>query len=208
MAGYTATIRGVVVHVDELMAICHSCDPQNCAHKATCCGAYEVHVTPRELTSIIGLLEEARVRSRRLQDEDIFEEVDDGLALGTDEEGVCVFAYTGSEGQTLCSLHTVAMDHGLDPFSVKPRDCVLWPLTISTGSPRHLAVVDDALEWPCNQLRPAGASGLDEGIAAIVAHRFGQPFLRELQEICSRRGYSGHYESDAPSPQQVDHPDA
>lgn len=194
----TVEIRGVIVHVDALMGMAHGCNPECCKGKATCCGAYEVHVTPRELTSIIGLLEEARVHSRRLNDEEAFEEVDDGLVLGTDEDGVCVFAYDDRKGQTLCSLHTVCLDHGLDPFSIKPRDCVLWPLTISQGPPRHLSVVDDAFEWPCNTPRPAGATGLDEGIADIVQQRFGKAFLGELQTICSQQAYRGHYESDAP----------
>ncbi|MBS3820280.1 MAG: DUF3109 family protein [Phycisphaerae bacterium] len=201
---HTAEIRGVIVHVDALMGLSHCCQPAQCAGKGSCCGAYEVHVAPRELTSIIGLMKEARTLSRRLQDEEVFEEAEDGLVLGSDDDGVCVFAYRSRNGQMLCALHSLALKHGIEPGAVKPKSCLLWPLTLSQGPPRHLSTIDDAFDWPCNGPRPAGATGLDDGVAAIVAAVFGKPFLRDLQDICSQRSYTGQYESDVATPQPAD----
>jgi len=81
--------------------------------------------------------------------DNVFEEVGQGLfALDTTEDGLCTFAFV-LDHKIRCSLHAVGTALGLPLNKVKPKACLLWPLSFSEGD-EVLSVVDDALSFLCN----------------------------------------------------------
>ncbi len=61
------------------------------------------------------------------------------------KDGLCVFAFTS--GHTIkCSLHAVALALGLPPAHVKPKVCVLWPLSLSEDD-EVLSLADDGYSF-------------------------------------------------------------
>jgi len=176
-------VGGLRVDLDSLRSIAHRCDPSLCRGLRGCCSRYEVTLGPTELSTIIGMLPEAARYVPALADADLYEELDEGeFAIETDEEGRCVFAYRNHTGDTLCALHSAALRHGLDPVSVKPRSCFLWPLALTESKPPVLSIQDDAFTFPCNRRRLA-KRGLDPGILAILEGLFGESFVAQLTAL-------------------------
>jgi hypothetical protein len=145
--------RGTVqVDLASLRAIDHAC--HGCAKdEKCCCATYEVCVTTREMNRIIGLLPEvAKFCPHFWSDEgydNVFEEVEPGLfAIDTTEEGLCLFAYV-SRGKIRCSLHTVGSNLGYLLDQVKPKACLLWPMTFSERE-ELLSLTGDAISFSCN----------------------------------------------------------
>lgn len=179
------------VDLAALTRIGHDCRPDLCRPAAGCCACHEVCINHREMERVVGCLPQAARFARHLDLPDGLPDPVEQLAprayaLETDEDGVCLLAYTDRRGRVLCSLHSAAVEMGLDPYQVKPRSCVLWPLAISDRPPRILSVAADALAFPCNRPRRRGARRLDRGIADIVARLFGQPFLDKLHTALAR----------------------
>lgn len=176
------TIQNVRVHLDELRSLAHSCRPTLCTRSGTCCSQYQVAVSERELARLVGMIPLAQKFARHLARPEVrhgcFEEGSDGLELGTNDDGLCHFAFR-RDGAVLCSLHAAALEHGLDPYATKPRSCSLWPLMISTTRPRELAVMSDAWDYPCNRRRRG--RGLGEGVQEILREVFGESFAAESQ---------------------------
>jgi len=191
MDGYVL-IDGVAVDVDAILSISHDCRPELCRTGACCCACYEVALTGREVAAVAGMLPGAARHARRLRDGDgfdnVFDESDEGgFVLDTAPDGACVFLYRDGAGAPLCSLHSAAVESGLDPSLAKPRSCTLWPLALSEDAPPVLGVQDDALDFPCNGRR-GPARGLDPGVEAIIAALFGEAFLARLSSEISTRG--------------------
>ncbi len=129
-----------------------------------------------------GLLPEAAAFAPRLDGANPFDPAGDGLlAVDTDEDGLCVFAWRAPGGRTLCSLHSAALKLNLPPHRCKPLSCFLWPLAIGAGRPRVLTVHEDAFDFPCNRRRSAGRS-LHAGVAEIIAAAFDAELLREIND--------------------------
>ncbi|HPK03792.1 MAG TPA: hypothetical protein PLS90_15195, partial [Candidatus Sumerlaeota bacterium] len=103
--------------------------------------------------------------------------------LETDEDGRCLFAYTNADGETRCSIHSAALDLGLEPYHVKPRACALWPLALSEDRPPVLSIQNDCFDFPCNTRRRGRARTLDPGIAELIERNFGKPFLDKLHRL-------------------------
>ncbi len=182
--GRVVTIDGIVVDVDALVGIAHQCLPSCCTGRTSCCGSYEVCLSGEEVAVVAGGIPAAGrwIRGRdgdRLDNP--FESLGDGLvALETDEDGLCVFAYRDRARRTLCSLHSAALAAGVPPLRMKPRCCHLWPLALTAGAEPVLTVMADAMDFPCNRPRRAQKT-LHKGIGDIIAAAFGEPFLRQLQ---------------------------
>lgn len=184
MIAGTVTIDDLVVHVNALLDISHFCRPFQCRNGTSCCECYQVTITSRELSRIIGMIGPASRYAKHLCASDghpeVFEESEGGLELGTDETGRCIFAYRHHKGESLCSIHSAAMEMNLNPYEIKPQSCTLWPLMISETPPRELAVTPDAFEFPCNKRRPKDQTKLDEGIANILTIIFGPQFVEKF----------------------------
>ncbi len=117
----------------------------------------------------------------------VFEKIETDLfSIDDDDFGVCVFAYRGGKEETLCSLHSTAIEMDYQPEEVKPKDCVLWPLALSEGAPLCLTIDDDAFLFPCNRSRATEAAVLDPGIASIIKTLYGNDFLEEINEYIAR----------------------
>jgi len=180
-------IGTILVDLSAIRSIAHHCDPAKCRGSRSCCARYEVAVTERELSAVIGMLPDAARFAPHLREDggfvDVFEEADDGkTVLATDEDMRCVFAFRGQAGETLCSLHAAALAAALAPAAHKPRSCRLWPLALSDDRPRALTVMRDAYAFPCNRRRRGRPKGLHPGIGEIILGAFGERFLQELEE--------------------------
>ena len=181
------TIKGIAVDVDALTRLGYRCDPGLCREGACCCKIYDVAVTGREMERAIGMMPGCSAFARHLRDGDVFDNPFEPLGgnlyrLDEDDDGLCVFAYHGAEGETWCSLHSAALEAGLSPWDVKPECCTLWPLALSSGRPRVLGVQADAFNYPCIRRRRRTCKGLDPGVAAAVAASFGEDFLMKLKD--------------------------
>jgi len=186
-------IEGIRVDLDALAAIAHACIPERCRNRRSCCACYEVCVGKGEMSRIVGCLPQAVAYAPGLRDgnsyADPFEDADGGrqMALATDEDGACVFTYKGPRGETLCALHSAALDLGIKPFHVKPQSCWLWPLALTESKPVVLGVQQDAFSFPCNRRRSRASRRLHRGIAEIVGAVFGEEFLGRVNERLAAR---------------------
>jgi hypothetical protein len=112
----------------------------------------------------------------------IFEQQERTLfSLDTDDKGLCLFAYKNKTNKTLCSLHSVALDSGLQPHKVKPISCTLWPLALSESRPYLLSIDDEAFSFGCNKKRKGSPKKLDPNISDIINALFGPSFLRSIE---------------------------
>ena len=185
-------IQNLLVDLGALARIAHLYDPVRCKKRGCCCSSYEVTVGRREMERITGCMPHAARHAPWLRDGkdwvNPFEEDEARqIVLDTDEHGRCVFAYRNASGETRCSLHTAAIELGLDPYRTKPRSCALWPLALGEGRPRVLSIQDDAFDFPCNRRRrPRRDRSLDPGIAELIQLNFGRPFLSKVLERLSK----------------------
>jgi len=149
------------MHIDRaaLLSVDHACT--GCREgEVCCCATYEVCVTAEELDRIIAVLPEAAKRCPHLNTDEgydnVFDEVESGLfAIDTTEDGLCLLAYL-SDGTIQCSLHTVAVTQGLPLDQVKPRSCILWPMSVSDSN-EVLSLTDDALSFSCTSRKRKGS---------------------------------------------------
>ena len=179
-------IQGIRVAVETLLRLRHACDPSLCAKQGCCCRFYEVTFTRREVSRIIGMVPHCIRYVPALAPGNDFEhpfEKAEGnvFIVDEDEDGTCAFAYRDRKGRTLCSIHSAALDLGLDPYQVKAEACVIWPLALSEDKPPILSVQEDIYHFPCNKRRRPGAKHLDPGVAGAIRHIFGEGFLRDLE---------------------------
>ncbi|MEN8262486.1 MAG: hypothetical protein ABFR82_03395 [Nitrospirota bacterium] len=184
-------IKNIAVDVSSLLSIVHSCTPEICSSDESCCGSFQVCVDGNELQQITGCMPMAAGYSEGLKSDDeylnVFEKIEQDLfSIDDDDSGVCVFAYRGGKEETLCSLHSTAIEMDYQPEEVKPKDCVLWPLALSEGDPLCLTIDDDAFLFQCNRSRSTEAAILDPGIASIIKTLYGNDFLEEINEYIAR----------------------
>jgi hypothetical protein len=178
------------VHVDltSLLSIEHVC--RGCARTETCCCArYEVCVNSAELNKIIQVLPYVAKLCPHLRTangyDNVFEEVEPGLyAIDTTEDNLCVFAFL-SDNTIRCSLHAVALTLGLPLARVKPKACLLWPLSFSEGD-EVLSLSDDALSFGCNSLRKNSSHRLSPTFVEAIGHIYGEVFRTRLEEEAKR----------------------
>lgn len=189
----TVRVGACEVDLDALAGIAHRYDPERCKARGCCCSTYEVTVGRREVERIVGCMGEAARFQPALREGDSFvhpfdEQGGGRFAIDTDEDGRCVFAYTDAAGETRCSIHSAALDMGLEPYKVKPTSCALWPLALGEGRPKRLGIQPGAFDFPCNRRRRPRRDGrLDEGVADLVRRNFGEAFLRRIEEAGAER---------------------
>jgi len=182
--GQQVMVGNIRVDVPALKSIQHRCLPGVCKGMPSCCSCFQIHVNEKELETIVGFLPLAEkytpsIGSAQAYD-NIFDEAEDGcFIIDVDDNEKCVFAYSTSTGETLCSLHSAALDIGLLPVDVKPRCCSLWPLALTEGPEPVLSVNAQFASFPCNRKKPV-LEGIDDNIQEMIHVYFGASFLCDL----------------------------
>jgi len=185
-------IDGMEVDIDSLLSISHKCAPGLCKKSECCCAQYDICIDDEELNRLITYMPDAAKLAPELLSGsgygNVFEETEDNLyEIDTDDNDLCVFAYSDAKNNVLCSLHTVAYQFSLSPHEVKPSSCITWPLAVSEGRPMLLSVSDDAFDFPCNSRK--GTKSLDPDIAQIIKAVFGEIFLIKVEAALAKREY-------------------
>lgn len=145
-------------------------------------------MTRRELNRMTGMIPASSAYASTLREgkgyANPFESVGEGLhALDTDDSGRCVFAYKSRAGHVLCSVHSAALDAGLNPFQIKPSVCTLWPLALSEDKPPVLSVQEGVFDFPCNTRPSRPLKRLDAGIAEILDALYGEAFRAKVEAV-------------------------
>lgn len=177
-------IHGIRVDLPALQTIQHKCYPDACRNRPSCCSRFVPHVTQTELERIVGCFPQISRYARSIKNgngyKNVFEEFDDGTyRIDAKEDESCVFSYARSSGDTLCALHSTALDLQMPPVDLKPRVCSLWPLILSDEPDTELSVDRNWRKFPCNTLSDGGHR-LDPGVINIIATCFGVSFLKQL----------------------------
>ncbi|MDR4504604.1 MAG: hypothetical protein MRK01_07415 [Candidatus Scalindua sp.] len=183
-------INGIKVDLRSLVSIRHRCDPGICAGEYSCCSHYEICLEGGEVGKVIRHMPGAARYAPHLKEKDsyrnVFEETDDNLiALDTDTDNQCLFAWRNRKGEILCSLHSHAIETGISFYDAKPGACCLWPLAICSGNPMILSVQDDAFKFICNKKRRSEKAVLDKEIASIIENVYGENMLVGINQALS-----------------------
>jgi hypothetical protein len=178
----------VDVDITSLCSVEHDCD--GCASGTLCCcSTYEVCVTAAEMRRIIRVMPEVVKRCPHLEAGDgydnVFEYVEPGLyAIDATEDGLCLFAYAARR-KIQCALHTVAMERGVPLATVKPKTCLLWPMTFSEGE-EFLSLTDDALLFHCNRPKRKGARTISASLAEAIELVYGEGRGRLVEQAAGK----------------------
>jgi hypothetical protein len=189
--GEIVDILGIHVNIDAICSIKHECVPGSCDVDKCCCSRYEVRVTPHEMEKVIDYMPMAAefvpyLRPDLLTDNLFIHHKDDIFAIGRDERGFCSFSYD-SNGEIFCALHSVALKLNRPVNQVKPKSCILWPLSIPTVDPWYLTIDAQAFTFPCNTKRKENNTYPYETIIDIIRELFGDTFLDILETHCLKR---------------------
>ena len=167
--------KSVSVDLESLRSVEHRC--RGCAEdEPCCCSSYEVCVTDAEMRQIIEVLPEAAKLCPHLKTDqgydNVFEYVEPGLhALDTTEDGLCLLAYV-ADHTIRCSLHTAGTNLGLPLGKVKPKACLLWPMSLSEGD-EVLLLDGDALSFRCTARRRKRSHSLSPAFVEAVELVYG-----------------------------------
>ncbi len=169
---YSVRPNTVRVDLPSIRSIDHACT--GCSGTANCCcSKYEILVDDAELNRIMQALPEAAKLCPHLKTDDgydnVFEEAEGRLnSIDTREDGLCVFAYSAGP-MIRCSLHTVEASLGLPLGSLKPKVCLLWPLTFSQAGD-VLTLHDDAFSFGCNSRRKNPTRRISPALLETIGH--------------------------------------
>jgi hypothetical protein len=176
--------RTLDVDLASLLSVEHACGGCNKGGKC-CCATYEVCVSAAEMARIINVLPEAaRFCPHLVTDtgfDNIFEEVGPGLyAIDTTEDGLCLLAFK-LNNTVRCSLHAAASVAGIPIEQVKPKACLLWPMSFSEGD-ELLSLTDDALSFSCTSLRGDRSRSLASSLLEAITMVYGKGVGTTLKE--------------------------
>ena len=176
--------NNVDIDIMSLRSVEHDCN--GCASgELCCCSTYEVCVTAAEMRRIIRVMPEVVKFCPHLETDDgydnVFERVEPGLyAIDTTEDGLCLFAYAARR-KIQCALHTVGIKRGIPLSEVKPKACLLWPMTFSEGA-EALSLTDDALLFHCNALKRKGAGSISSSFTEAIELVYGEGCGRLVEQ--------------------------
>ena len=182
--------KNVSVDLEALLSVDHVC--RGCAKgEKCCCASYEVCITAAEMRRIIAVFPEAAKLCPHLETgeefDNVFEEVEHGLyAIDTTEDGLCLFAFL-SKRKIRCSLHAAACALGLPIDQVKPKACLLWPMSYSEGY-EMLSLTDDALSFSCNSPRGRSSRSLSPSLIEAITMVYGKGFWKQLKKGWRTKG--------------------
>ena len=176
------------IDLTSLRSVEHDCDC--CASgESCCCSTYEVCVTAAEMRRIIRIMPEAVKFCPHLGRSDgydnVFEYVEPGLyAIDTTEDGLCLFAYRAKR-KTRCALHSVGVERRIPLSAVKPKACLLWPLTFSEGA-EVLSLTGDALLFHCNAAKKKGSRSMSPNFTEAIEHVYGEGCGRLVEQAAEK----------------------
>jgi len=178
----------VDIDIASLCSVTHDCTGCR-AGKACCCSTYEVCVTAAEMRRIIRIMPEVVKFCSHLAADDgydnVFELVEPGLyAIDTTEDGLCLFAYA-AERTIRCALHSVALERGIPLPDVKPKSCLLWPMTFSDGV-EALSLTEDALLFHCNAPRQKRTTTLSSHFTETIELVYGEGCGRLVEQAAAK----------------------
>lgn len=184
--GFFDPAAGLWIDAGGLAGLGHECRPERCVERS-CCAEFEPFIEPDEIERVVGYLPLAARWVPDLEaDDNIFDDERSGaLIIEESEEGFCRLAFRDGRGGPRCALHAAALELRADPYRIKPRACVLWPLALSGDDPPILSVQTDAPAFPCNRARPPKPP-LDPNVAAIVAAVFGRDLTDRIESFLAQ----------------------
>ena len=146
-------------------------------------------MTAAEMRRIIQVMPEVVKLCPHLETDDgydnVFESVEPGLyALDTTEDGLCLFAYVARR-KIQCALHTVGIKRGIPLPEVKPKACLLWPMTFSEGA-EALSLTDDALLFHCTALKRKGSNSISSSFTEAIELVYGEGCGRLVEREAGR----------------------
>jgi len=180
----------LIVDLAAILSVEHDCD--GCLPgEPCCCSTYEVCATAAELERIIPVLPGAARFCSHLDTGDgydnIFDEVESGLfAIDTDDDGLCLLAFR-SKGRVRCSLHAAAVALGIPPEKVKPKACLLWPLSFSEGK-EVLSLIDDAPAFRCTTLRRSRSRKISPAFVKTIEAVYGKGVGERVEQDAMKGG--------------------
>jgi len=129
------------------------------------------------MKKIVAVLPEAAEFARGLKTENgyanVFGEAEEGAhSIDTHENGLCVFAFK-QKGLIRCSLHAVETKLGLPLGTVKPKVCILWPLTFNERGDT-LTLHDDALGCACSSVRKKESDQISPDLRKTIEYFHGR----------------------------------
>jgi hypothetical protein len=178
----------VAIDIASLCSVEHTCD--GCTSSASCCcSTYEVCISAAEMRRIIRIMPEVVKLCPHLRRDEgydnVFEYVEPGLyAIDTTEEGLCLFAYRSTR-KIQCALHTVGVQRGIPLAKVKPKACLLWPMTFSEGA-EALSLTDDALLFHCNAPKRKGSRAISASLTAAIDCVYGEGCGGQVEQAAGK----------------------
>lgn len=111
----------------ELLKRSYRCDPGLCKG-GVCCAVFDIAVTFEEKDRIEKLIPKILKYCPWLETEaDFFKLTPCELFIKKRENGLCIFNWQDEQDRCWCALHSAALEDGLNPFSLKPLNCSMWP---------------------------------------------------------------------------------
>jgi hypothetical protein len=99
------------------------------------------------------------------------------------EDGACVFRNRNGRG---CTIHSFALDRGIDYHELKPMVSVLFPVTFDYGLLHPSNEIEDR-SLQCYSDGPT----IYQGVRGEIAWYFGDALVEELDRLAERGGETG-----------------
>jgi uncharacterized protein DUF3109 len=187
--GELILIEGVLVDLDSILSIDHTCAQDKCDRHSCCCSKYEIGITGAEMSTMIGFMGDAAKYSKSLKDKNgefinVFDKWEEDLYfIDSAKNSLCAFAYENKENQIFCSLHSAALETGTAPHKIKPKSCSLWPLAIIEQKPQILTIQEDVFDYQCN-IKKTKDGTICPSISETIENLFGNRFRNKLNIFC------------------------
>lgn len=118
-----------------------------------CCKEYDIEVTEYEIEKIETYFDQISFFCPEIRSscnfENVFEKVGKHFLIDKKDDDYCIFSYLNESCEIKCGIHSAALKIGIDPNTIKPFNCVIWPICLNKiGSNTVIDIVYDK-SWPC-----------------------------------------------------------
>ena len=112
----------------------YRCWPNGCPRGFTCCSGLTIELSRREMRAVDTVMDEVAVlvpalRAEEGEYENVFVDDPPDMIIEALEDGTCPFLRR-TRTNSLCSIHTIALQTGRDVPSIKPGACRHWPVML------------------------------------------------------------------------------